>query len=232
VPGFRPSVHGLGFPNRFAPGPTFVLGPFDSRILGMGDASTGLCGGMSLTARDLWAAGLPAPATTSVPENGSRRFRSLVRRQVQSLDWMRVPLRYFDLQAFRPDPPTRLARLLRREPARVPALLVEWPRIRTELESGVPCVVGLIRTSGGSPWRLTQNHQVLAFGWDEEPGSITIRIYDPNHPRRYDVSLHVTVDAGDGPWHGRIRMTQSTGETLLGFFRQPYPRPDSVAAWR
>ena len=35
-----------------------------------------------------------------------------------------------------------------------------------------------------------------------------------------------------GRWRDRIRMAQSTGEPLLGFFRQPYPRPDGVGAWR
>jgi hypothetical protein len=34
------------------------------------------------------------------------------------------------------------------------------------------------------------------------------------------------------PWRDRIRLAQSTGEPLLGFFRQPYPPPRSVRAWR
>ena len=106
VPGFRPSVHGLPFRNAFPSGPTMRLGPFDSRLVGFGNASAGLCGGMALTARDLYEAGLHAPGGDGTPPaNGSPRFRALVRRQVQSLDWMRVPLRYLDLQALRPDPP-------------------------------------------------------------------------------------------------------------------------------
>lgn len=232
MPGFRPSVHGLAFPNSFPPGPTITFGPLDPRRLGIGDASTGLCGGMALTARDLWAAGLVAPDGTTPPENGSRRFRALVRRQVQSLDWLRVPLRYLDLQAFRPDPPSCLARLLRREPPRVRAVLVEWPRIRRELAAGRPAVVGLVRTAGASPWRLTRNHQVLAWAWEETPETITVRIYDPNHPRRNDVALVVRVDPRPGPWRDRIGLGQTTGEPLLGFFLQPYPPPRSVAAWR
>jgi hypothetical protein len=151
VPGFLPSVHGLPFVNAFPPGPTFRLGPFDSRMVGFGDASAGRCGGMALTARDLYEAGVPAPRGESgPPPNGSSRFRALVRRQVQSLDWLRVPLRYLDLQALRPDPPAGLALRLRREPARVDAVLREWPRIRAEIDAGHPAVVGLIRTTGGS----------------------------------------------------------------------------------
>ena len=234
VPGFRPSVHGLPFANRFPPGPTLRLGRLDPRVIGFGDAAAGLCGGMALTARDLWAAGLIAPADqTDPPSNGSPRFNSLVRRQVESLDWLRVPLRYLDLQALRPDPPSGLARVLRREPARVDALVREWPRIRAELDEGRPPVIGLIRRAGLSPWALTQNHQVLAWAWEAAGALITVRVYDPNHPGRDDVELRMLVDdASARPLRDRIHLEQSTGEPLLGFFRQPYPPPRSVRAWR
>jgi hypothetical protein len=240
VPGFLPSVHGLRFANRFPPGPTVRLGPFDTRVLGFGDAAAGLCGGMALTARDLFEAGIEAPPDTVPPANGAPRFRAIVRRQVESLDRFRVPLRYLDLQALRPDPPRGLAALLRREPPRVLAVLEEWPRIRREIDAGHPPVVGLVRWSGLDPWALTRNHQVLAFAYRADQGdggSITIRVYDPNHPGRDDVELRVSIDPADPadpprPWRDRIRLAQSTGEPLLGFFRQPYPPPRSVRAWR
>ena len=240
VPGFLPSVHGLRFANRFPPGPTLSFAGLDPRRLGFGDAAAGLCGGMALTTRDLFEAGVAAPLDPTPPENGSPRFRALVRRQVESLDWFRVPLRYLDLQALRPDPPTGLAALLGREPPRVAALLHELLRIRAEIDAGHPVVVGLVRVSGGSPWKLTSNHQVLAYAYEIAGGgagdTITIHVYDPNHPMRDDVTLEVGVatgaDADTRPWRERITMRQSTGEPLLGFFRQPYPAPRSVRAWR
>ena len=234
VPGFLPSVHGLAFANAFPPGPTFRLGPVDSRVFGIGDASAGLCGGMALTARDIYEAGVVAPGDQRTPPaNGSPRFRALVRRQVQSLDWMRVPLRYLDLQALRPDPPVGLALRLCREPPRVEAVLCEWPRIRAEIDAGHPSVVGLIRATGISPWTLTQNHQVLAWGWEAANGLVTLRVYDPNHPGRDDIELRVVLaDTPGAAWRDRIAMTQTTGEPLLGFFRQPYPPATSVRAWR
>ena len=236
VPRFLPSVHGLRFANAFPPGPTLTFAGLDPRRVGFGDASAGLCGGMALTARDLWEAGVPAPVDANPPANGSPRFRALVRRQVESLDWFRVPLRYLDLQAFRPDPPGGLAALLRREPPRVDALLREWPRIRDEIDSGHPSVVGLIRATGSSPRALSRNHQVLAYGYEETPEAITLRVYDPNHPGRDDVTLEIGVatgpDAATRPWRERITLHQSTGEPLLGFFRQPYPPSGSVRAWR
>ena len=153
VPGFLPSIYGLRFPNAFPPGPTVRFGPFDTRILGFGDAASGLCGGMALTARDLFEAKVPAPPETTPPPNGSRRFDALVRRQVQSLDWLKVPLHYLDLQAFRPDPPTGIGAQLGREPARVDAVLREWPKIRAEIDSGHPAIVGLVLLLTGTTRR-------------------------------------------------------------------------------
>lgn len=255
MPGFLPSVYGLRFANAFPPGPTLRLGPLDPRVIGIGDASTGLCGGMAWTARDLWAAGLPAPPGDEPagdeppgdepPANGSPRFQALVRRQVQSLDWLRVPLRYLDLQAFRPDPPTGLASLLGREPPRVESIRREWPSIRAAIEAGQPCVIGLVRVSGLSPWALTRNHQVLAWACEATADAIAIHVYDPNHPGRDDVELRATIEpevprassepgapGAARPWRDRIHLAQSTGEPLLGFFRQPDPGRASVRVWR
>ena len=232
VPGFRPSVHGFPYPNSWPPGPTVRLGPIRTPILGLGDASAGLCGGMVMTVRDLFEAGIPMPAQPR-PANGTARFSAIVRRQVESLDWLRVPLRYYDLQAFRPDPPTHVAALLHREPPRVVSIRREWPLIRADIDAGHPSPLGLVRLSGLSPWGLARNHQVLAFGYEETGRQIRVRVYDPNHPGRDDVELRAEIapDAAR-PWWERVQLAQSTGEPLLGFFRQPYPPPQSLRAWR
>lgn len=233
VPGFRPSVHGFRFANRWPPGPTVRLGPLDSRLVGVGDASAGLCGGMVAAVRDLFEAGITPPPDADPPANGSLRFRAIVRRQVQSLAWGRVPLRYWDLQAWRPDPPAGLAGLLGREPARVVAVEREWPRVRAAIEAGVLPVVGLVRVAGWSPRLLTVNHQVLAYAFEEDDAGFRVRVYDPNHPGRDDVELRATIEPADGrPARERIRLAQSTEEPLLGFFRQPDPPPPApLAAW-
>ncbi len=89
---FRPSIHGLHFPNAWPPGPTLRLGPFDPRWFGVGDASQGLCGGMAFVVGDCWAAGVLPPEDRRPPPVDSPRFRRLVHRQVESLDWGRLPL--------------------------------------------------------------------------------------------------------------------------------------------
>jgi hypothetical protein len=226
VPGFLPSRCGFRFANRWPPGPTIRLGRIDPRLIGLGNASAGLCGGMALTARDLFEAGILPPADMAPPKNGSTRFRAIVRRQVESLDWLRVPLRYYDLQAFRPDPPTAWSRILGRTPARLVALRDEWPRIRADIDAGRLPVTGLVRASGPSPMDLMRSHQVLAWAYDETPERIVVRVYDPNHPGRDDVELRIHRE------DELIRLEQSTGEPLHGLFRQPYPLPRSVRAWR
>ena len=174
VPGFLPSVHGLHFGNRFPPGPTLTLGPIDPRWVGIGDASAGLCGGMSWLVRERFEAGLPIPTTTEPPPNGSPLFKALVRRQVLSLDWLRTPVRFWWMGAI--GEATAAERI--RD--------AEWPRIRADIDAGRLAMVGLIRHQGASPWRLTQSHQVLAYAYELDGDAITLRLYDPNLPGRDD----------------------------------------------
>lgn len=196
VPGFVPSVHGLHFANRWEPGPTVRLGVIDPRIVGIGDARAGLCGGMSWLVRERFEAGLPIPADAVAPANGSPLFRSIVRRQVLSLDWMRVPLRFWWAAATSP------AGLARR------TLAVEWPRVREAIDDGRLPMLGLVRHHGWNPFDLDRDHQVLAFAYEVDPATdaITIRLYDPNWPNRDDVTLTVSPMA----------FRQSTGEPLFG----------------
>ena len=156
VPGFLPSTHGLRFPNRFPPGPTLRLGLVDPRIVGIGDASTGLCGGMSWLVRERFEAGRPIEPDPDAPANGTPLFRTLVRRQVLSLDWLRTPLKFWWMGVLSPDR------------ARERTWDVEWPRIRADIDAGRLAMVGLIRHEGRSPWRLTQSHQVLAFAYETD----------------------------------------------------------------
>ena len=196
VPGFAPSTHGLRFANRWEPGPTIRFGVVDPRILGIGDARSGLCGGMAWLVREWFEAGRPIPADTVNPANGSPLYRVIVRRQVRSLDWMRVPLRFW--LAARMDP----ARLAER------TLDDVVPRLRASIDAGRLPMVGLIRHHGWNPMDLDRDHQVLAYAYATDParGSTTFRLYDPNHPGRDDISLTVSPTA----------FGQSTGEVLLG----------------
>jgi hypothetical protein len=194
VPGFLPTTHGLHFANRFPPGPTVRLGPLDPRWIGIGDASAGLCGGMSWYVRERCEAGLPIPVDIEPPANGSPLFQALVRRQVQSLEWLRTPFNFWWSGAFGAD---RTAGRSRE---------IEWPRIQAMIDSHRLAMVGLVRQQGLNPFNLKQSHQVLGYAYEVDGESIRLRIYDSNWPDRDDVVIAIDP-------HG---LHQSTGETLFG----------------
>lgn len=215
VPGFLPSSHGLRFPNRFPPGPTVRLGPLDPRWVGIGDASAGLCGGMSWFVRERFEAGLPIPVDDVPPANGSPFFGAIVRRQVKSLDWLRLPLRIWLMAASGPE---RAAR---------DTVEREWPTVRADIVAGRPSMVALVRRAGMSPFALTMNHQVLAYAYAiDDGGLLRIRVYDPNWPNRDDVELGVRLGREDEP--AAHPEGQSTGEPLVGFLHARYPTRAAV----
>jgi hypothetical protein len=223
---FRPSRHGFHFANHFPAGPTVTLGPFDARWFGFGDAAAGLCGGMAFTVRDLFEARVDPPPDTEPPPNGTPRFRALVRRQVQSLDWLRVPLRFYDLAAFRPPRATLLGAVTRRRPLPDVTLDDEWPKVRAQVDAGRLAILGLVRAQSWNPFQLVTNHQVVAYGYRADPDAISIRVYDPNWPDRDDVEARIILDEGRPS-----RLVYSTGEPLLGFFVSRYTFADP-RAWR
>ena len=55
----------------------------------------------------------------------------------------------------------------------------EWPKIRDDIDNGVPSPVGLIRTD---TLDIGINHQVLAYGYQQDGQNVTVNIYDPNRP--------------------------------------------------
>jgi hypothetical protein len=200
VPGFLPSTHGLRFPNRWLPGPTVTIAFVDPRIVGVGDASNGLCGGMSWFVREWFEAGRAIPRSTVAPDAGTPLFRAIVRRQVQSLDWLRGPVRFWWMGLHSLDW------------ARQRSLEVEWPRIRATIDDGRLALTGLVRHRGWHPMLTNQSHTVLVFGYtidhDVVPAGdrITLRLYDPNHPGRDDVTVILTPGS----------VGQATGERLNG----------------
>jgi hypothetical protein len=149
-----------------------------------------------------------------------------VRRQVQSLDWLRVPLRFYNLAAFRPAATTLWSGLTRRKPLPDVTLDDEWPKVRGSIDAGRLAIVGLVRAQSWNPLRLVTNHQVVAYGYHVTPERISIRVYDPNWPDRDDIEARIMLDEGRA-----VRLESSTGEPLLGFFvtRYGFVQP---TAWR
>lgn len=178
---FRPSAHGFAFRNNFQDRP-FSLGWAD-RFLPWPE-HYGLCGGMSLAAADHFLADVPMPSETASPGLDSPWFRYLWQRQVESMGFLGWrALRFAQWMAL-PDDSARGT--FRRTHA-------HWPTTQARLDAGSPAPIGLVYTSFREGGLLWQNHQVLATSWSADAaGVIDIAIYDPNFPRRDDVTIRLT----------------------------------------
>ena len=229
VPNFDPGTNGFPFPNSWPHDPIkqFSLGTVAT--LNIGDAANGLCGGMSFTTADLHAKGL-TPGNDAQPIAGSDRYRYIVNRQITSFDDGRLPWRFYTLmKPTRPDRETAWAAMLGRfgvdRHSRTYVMIhEEWPKIRTAIDAGSLAMIGLVRIVSADPNALSNNHQVLAYGYDTNGSTVVLRICDPNWPRQDDVTI--TFDAADAM--GSIKPVWSKPEShdLVCFFTYPYQAID------
>ncbi|MRS11886.1 MAG: hypothetical protein EG823_02290 [Actinobacteria bacterium] len=206
--GFRPSVHGFGFANTWR---DTLLGVVQSR---------GRCGGMVFAALDAFAADTSLPPGSSardLPSYDSTLARAIARRQWESVGVRRGKnLARFVRYTYLPSAgPLGIGTATRRE------LL----RLFDGLRAGWPVPLGMV-SALGLP-HIATNHQVLAYAADFGEKRVTVRVYDPNHPRRDDVTLDVPLDAGEPVvehWGNRVRVWR-------GFFIESYV-PKSPAGGR
>jgi hypothetical protein len=221
VPNFSPTTAGLHFTNYFPHEPIreFRLG--NIATLSIGDAANGLCGGMSFTVADMLAAGDP-------------RYDYIVNRQIDSFENGALPLRIYRLMSpGRPDRESTWSQLLGRfgidRHSRTWVMVAEeWPKVRADLDGGHLAPLAFVRVVSADPFRLTSNHQVLAWGYDLEGASLVLRIYDPNWPN--DDSVTLSLDVGD-PMGQVSPVYSKQDEPVVCFFRAPYQAHDP-AAWR
>ena len=214
ISGFRPSTHGLHFGNDFPAVPvrTIPFPPFGA--MPIGNASGGLCGGMVFTACDFYLQGVSPPPQTGPPAPGTPLFEYLVDRLFASFNGVPGVLKYLRWMAL-PEERTRLS------PGIVwHSLHQEWPAIQKDLDRGLPCPLGLVKVHSFNPLDLGKNHQVLAYGYeqDQPAGLLKIFVYDPNYPDADELSLCVQPAGPDGP----ARITYAADPRARGFFRTRY----------
>ena len=188
VPGFLPSTRGLHFGNDFLHVPDLQIKLPGGLTIPIGDAASGLCGGMVYTVRDLFEAGISPPRTTSAPDDGPV-LRYLASRLLESLSQPFGPATYLELM--KPALPDGDLPFVRGRAWRM--LREEWPAIRDNLDRGTLSPLGLVTTKSSNPLDLGRNHQVLAWGYDLDGTQLTLRLYDPNHPDDDDVTLSLDV---------------------------------------
>jgi hypothetical protein len=178
---------------------------------------------MVFAARDYFEADRSPPPDRAVPAPGTPLFRYLVRRLFASFNLPLGPLRYLWWMWLPAGDRLGLRGRGRR------TVEEEWPKVRADLDAGRPSPLGLVRTRSLSPLDLGRNHQVLAYGYDleEATGSLTVHVYDPNHPDDDAVALRLALGDPARP----VPITYLQGEApVLGFFRTAYrfsPPPES-----
>jgi hypothetical protein len=202
---FRSSCHGFEFRNSFNEMPDIPDLPanIDDQIESI-DREYGLCGGMSLAAKDFFMHDRQVPSVDDTPQSGPL-FDYFWGRQLDTFDhasgW--DDLRKF-VNFYLPTTFTRARSVS------------EFRRVKDALDTGRPVVIGLVyvRADDGQLW---DNHQVLAYDYTESGGKTYINVYDPNHPGANDVVVRVDVeDQGWGdpaPGDAKINAEQHRGNT-------------------
>ncbi len=225
VPGFLPSINGFHFANDFPSQPalTIDLGVVKVPI---GNAAHGLCGGMVFAACDYFAAGLLPPTDTCPPVAGTPLFTYLVRRILDSYHLPVGPATYYALMnPAMPDgdrqkgPVTIRGRAWR-------MITREWPAIRSDLDSGRLCPLGIVKVKSANPARLGLNHQVLAYGYDAVGTRVDIRLYDPNSADNDAVTLSLDISHPERPTKVTMAPTSHERADVFSFFRVVY-RPSN-----
>jgi hypothetical protein len=174
---FSPTKDGFRFANAFE-NVIFEESPF-GRV-----ATRGRCGGMAFAALDHFYAGAEMPGFTpaQLPENGvppdaHPLARYIYRRQIDS--FMVLSAAKYVTWSLAPDDAGFLVKGVSRWTKED-----EWRKLRASIDTGKPCVLGLIRARDFG--HLGDNHQVVAYGYEYSPEkqSMTVQIYDVNYPSR------------------------------------------------
>ena len=228
---FDPSVHGFGFRNRFAGSHVIaelarqdriaeiigidVPGPLRS-ALGLASHAEfwdgfGLCGGMAWASLDNFEADRISERETDSAAPGTPLFTRLVTRQADSFQRTRLIARLLEWSAL-PSSSAWWGFWMDSVGRRVTNW--EWPLLRASLDGGRPRALCLMRSKRLD--QISRNHQVVAIGYTEDAGRISLSLYDPNHPGDTPTITFTTTS-----FLNRIEIVQSTGEPIVGFFVWP-----------
>jgi len=215
---FLPSENGFHFDNRFPRHTPTYLDTLFGRIE-IGDASKGLCGGMVFSALDYFNAGMPIPIIEDLPAH-PELYDYIYKRLLQSFDLPTGPLNYIELM----NPKYPDGKKLRGFLGVVPVgrawrmIRVEWPKIKMNLDAGIPCPIGLVLIKSTDLMRLGENHQVMAYGYELINDELTLYIYDPNHQGDDKVTLKLNI----GNPERAVKVSCSYREKVYCFFMENY----------
>lgn len=184
VPGFLPSTHGFRFTNSWPDDP---LKRVNLRIgaIPIGKASNGLCGGMCFAVRDWFEARRAIPAVANPPADKTTLREFVVDRLIDSFDLPGGVIPYATLMSTRyPEDDADVLAALGQVPSRATLLTRRmWPLLKSTIDAGHPCPLGLVMMVSDDPADLRHHHQVLAYAYQLRGTALCVWVYDPNSPR-------------------------------------------------
>lgn len=223
VAGYLPSRHGFMFDNNHWPDVHITSIPMPDPFgpILIGNASWGLCGGMSFASRDYFEAGLNAPRLPQRPTGeGDPLFDYIVRRLAQSLNLDDVATFVRIADPLYPDTDDILGNGCNWVMARV-----AWPEIRRVIDSGLPCPIGLV--TGHLPDFTHLGHQVCVYAYQLQGQQLTLWVYDPNTPKNDNITIRLDISRTD---KRLIDVTSNVGlkHRINCFFVQHYANRDPL----
>jgi len=223
VPNFVASRDALQFVNSWPSQPDLVINLPVAGKVKIGDASKGLCGGMVYTVRDFYEARMPVPAGPQ-PAAGTPLYRYIVGRLFDSFDLPGGVVKYYTWMTL-PDADQSLLALTRRGIG-WHTITEEWPQIRDDIDAGHPCPLGLVTVRSINPRDLGRCHQVLAYAYDLEWPTLTIRVYDPNTDPAAADDCSLSLDFSHPSETTSITHNVAIPDPIRGFFRTRYEAAD------
>jgi len=216
---FLPSVYGFTFKNTSWPHvPDKVIKtPFGD--IKLGDAANGLCGGMVFAVRDLYEnQRLPISSPTPPPAD-STAFNYVVDRLFDSFNIPAGVTKLYDWMVRSRHDVTPIITL---RGLSWMTIMDAMPKVRAFIDSGHPCPLCLITPNGWSKniGDIGKNHVVLAYGYDVNGNTTTVRIYDPNEGKRDDITITFNTSSPDHT----TDFIHSTRGVLYGFYEMDWYR--------
>ena len=223
VAGFLPSQNAFRFDNSHWPNvPNYTISIFNCDIT-IGNAGSGLCGGMVFAVRDIFEAHQPAPGAESPPEPGTPLFNYIVAGLTRTFTFGNVS-RYIDwIQSS--DASTQGSKGICWH-----EIMEEWPLVKADIDAGLLSPLGLVhgQERAGLGYvtgfkHLASCHQVLAWGYDMTDTLLTLHIYDPNYPGD-DQTMKLDISSPDQA--APLRITGYSEGRFRAFFRESYSYHD------
>jgi len=192
VPGYLPSIQGFHFKNSWPDEHiTSITLPDPFGDILVGNASWGLCGGMSFASRDYFEAGRPAPVQSTNPRGeGDPLFDYIVQRLGQSLNVGDAADFVKYANPLYPDTDDVTGNGRDWQMAHV-----SWPGIRTIIDSGHPCPIGIV--IGHIPDFTDLGHQVCVYAYQLNGQALTMWVYDPNTPGDDTITIQLDISRTD-----------------------------------